>query len=53
MKTESFDNCHVMKVVTDVLLYTVRNENQKNLRKLPEKKLQLLMIKRKGEPHKD
>jgi len=53
MKTESFDNCHAMKVATDVLLYTVRNENQKNLRKLPEKKLQLLMIKRKGEPHKD
>jgi len=53
MTPEEFDIRHNMKVATDVLLYTVRNENQKNLRKLPEKKLQLLMIKRKGEPHKD
>jgi len=52
MISGEFDKCHNMKVATDVLLYTVRNENQENLRKLPEKKLQLLMIKRKGEPHK-
>lgn len=52
MTPEEFDKRHNMKLATDVLLYTVRNENQENLRKLPEKKLQLLMIKRKGEPHK-
>jgi len=52
MTAEEFDKQHNMKIATDVLLYTVRNENQENLRKLPEKKLQLLMIKRKGEPHK-
>lgn len=52
MTPEEFDTRHNMKVATDVLLYTVRNENQENLRKLPEKKLQLLMIKRKGEPFK-
>jgi len=52
MTPEEFDKRHNMKIATDVLLYTVRNENQENLRKLPEKKLQLLMIKRKGEPHK-
>ena len=52
MTAEEFDTRHNMKIATDVLLYTVRNENQENLRKLPEKKLQLLMIKRRGEPHK-
>ncbi|MBP2626495.1 MAG: hydrolase [Firmicutes bacterium] len=52
MTPEEFDKRQNIKVSTDVLLYTVRNENQENLRKLPEKKLQLLMIKRKGEPHK-
>lgn len=50
--SEEFDKHHNMKVATDVLLYTIRNENQENLRKLPEKKLQLLMIKRKSEPYK-
>lgn len=52
MTPEEFDKHHNMKVATAVLLYTVRNENQENLRKLPEKKLQLLMIKRKGEPYR-
>jgi len=52
MTPEEFDKRHNMKIGTAVLLYTVRNENQENLRKLPDKKLQLLMIKRKGEPHK-
>jgi len=52
MTPEEFNKRHNMKIATDVLLYTVRNENQENLRKLREKKLQLLMIKRKGEPYK-
>jgi len=53
MTPEQLDVRYHMKVAADVLLYTVRDQNQENVRKLPEKKLQLLMIKRKGDPHKE
>ena len=41
-----------MKVATDVLIYTIRDQNQDNPRKVPEKQLQLLMIQRGNEPFK-
>ncbi|WP_371371869.1 NUDIX domain-containing protein [Sporomusa aerivorans] len=47
-----FSKRHNMKVATDVLIYTVRERNQDNPRKVPEKQLQLLMIQRRGNPFK-
>lgn len=49
---EEFDKRHNMKVATDVLIYTIRDQNQDNPRKVPEKQLQLLMIQRGNEPFK-
>lgn len=45
-----FNRRHNMKVATDVLIYTVRDQNQDNPRKVPEKQLQLLLIQRRGNP---
>ncbi|HHU59327.1 TPA: NUDIX hydrolase [bacterium] len=40
-------------VTVDMLIFTVRDKEVDNYRKLPEKKLSLLLIKRKGHPYKD
>ena len=52
MTPEQFDKRHNMKVATDVLIYTVREQTPAVSGTLPEKKLQLLMIKRKNDPFK-
>lgn len=52
MTPEQFDKHHNMKVATDVLIYTVREQTAAKPGKVPEKKLQLLMIKRKNDPFK-
>jgi 8-oxo-dGTP diphosphatase len=49
MTKEEFNKMHNMKVATDVVLFTVRDESIDNPRKPPARKLQVLMIKRKGE----
>jgi 8-oxo-dGTP diphosphatase len=46
-----FNKRHNMKVATDVLIYTVKDQNQDNPRKVPEKQLQLLLIQRRGNPY--
>lgn len=40
-------------VTVDTLIFTVRDLNVDNYRKLPEKKFQVLLVKRAGEPYKD
>lgn len=40
-------------VTVDTIIFTVRDLNVDNYRKLPEKKFQVLLIKRAGEPYKD
>jgi ADP-ribose pyrophosphatase YjhB (NUDIX family) len=52
LTADEFNKRHNMKVATDVLIYTVRDQNQDNPRKVPEKQLQLLMIQRRGNPYK-
>lgn len=52
LTSAEFNKRHNMKVATDVLIYTVRDQNQDNPRKVPEKQLQLLMIQRRGNPFK-
>lgn len=52
MTPEEFNKRHSMKVATDILIYTVSDQNQDNPRKVREKQLQLLMIQRCGEPFK-
>jgi len=37
-------------VSVDIIIYTIGDEEGKNLRKLPEKKLKVLMVKRKNHP---
>jgi ADP-ribose pyrophosphatase YjhB (NUDIX family) len=39
-------------VTVDMLIFTIMNEKEDNYRKLPEKSLKLLMIKRGGHPYK-
>lgn len=39
-------------VTVDSLIFTVRDSQVDNYRKLPEKKLQVLLVKREQEPHK-
>lgn len=40
-------------VTIDTIIFTVRDVNVDNYRKLPEKKFQVLLVKRAGEPYKD
>lgn len=40
-------------VTIDSIVFTVRDVNVDNYRKLPEKKFQVLLVKRAGEPYKD
>jgi 8-oxo-dGTP diphosphatase len=39
-------------VTVDMLIFTIMNEKEANYRKLPEKSLKLLMVKRGGHPYK-
>ncbi len=49
MKAEFFKP----SVTVDTIIFTVRDLNVDNYRKLPEKKFQVLLVKRAGEPYKD
>ena len=49
MKEEFFKQ----SVTVDTIIFTVRDLNVDNYRKLPEKKFQVLLGKRAGEPYKD
>ena len=40
-------------VTVDTIIFTVRDLNVDNYRKLPEKNFQVLLVKRAGEPYKD
>ncbi|ERJ11714.1 NUDIX hydrolase [Haloplasma contractile] len=40
-------------VTVDMLFFTIFNKEYEDIRKLPEKELQLLLIKRNGHPYKD
>lgn len=40
-------------VTVDTIIFTVRDSNVENYRKLPEKKFQVLLVKRATEPHKN
>lgn len=40
-------------VTVDTIIFTVRDSNVENYRKLPEKKFQILLVKRAIEPHKN
>lgn len=50
MKKEEFFK---PSVTVDTIVFTIRDSNVDNYRKLPEKKLQILLVKRAGEPYKD
>lgn len=50
MKKEEFFK---PSVTVDTIIFTVRDLNVDNYRKLPEKKFQVLLVKRAGEPYKD
>lgn len=41
-----------LAVAVDMVIFTVKDDEQENYRKLPEKKLQVLLVKRKEEPYK-
>lgn len=49
MKKEYFKPC----VTVDSIIFTIRDSQVENYRKLPEKKLQILLVKRAQEPYKD
>lgn len=40
-------------VTVDSIIFTIRDSETDNYRKLPEKKFQVLLVKRAGEPYKD
>lgn len=40
-------------VTVDSIIFTIRNSQAENYRKLPEKKLEILLVKRAQEPYKD
>lgn len=40
-------------VTVDSIIFTIRDSEVENYRKLPEKKFQVLLVKRGGEPYKD
>lgn len=50
MKKEEFFK---PSVTVDTIIFTVRDLNVDNYRKLPEKKFQVVLVKRAGEPYKD
>jgi ADP-ribose pyrophosphatase YjhB (NUDIX family) len=52
---ETYDNTKYEKpsVTTDVLLFTIVEEENEDIKKVSKKKLKLLLIKRKGHPFKD
>lgn len=47
------DNYFRPAVTVDSIIFTIRNSISENYRKLPEKKLQVLLVKRAEEPYKD
>jgi 8-oxo-dGTP diphosphatase len=49
-KKEEKDKYEKPSVTTDMLIFTVADKQQKNNRKLPEKELKVLLIKRKDHP---
>lgn len=51
MKKE--DNYFRPAVTVDSIIFTIRDSEIENYRKLPEKKFQVLLVKRAGEPFKD
>lgn len=51
MKKE--DNYFRPAVTVDSIIFTIRDSQIENYRKLPEKKFQVLLVKRAGEPFKD
>lgn len=51
MKKE--DNYFRPAVTVDSIIFTIRDSESENYRKLPEKKFQVLLVKRAGEPFKD
>ena len=52
---ENYDSSKYAKpsVTVDTLVFTILNEKSDNYRKLDEKKLSILLVKRKGHPYKD
>jgi len=50
MKREEFFK---PSVTVDTIVFTIRDSNVDNYRKLPEKKLQILLVKRAEEPYRD
>lgn len=51
MKKE--DNYFRPSVTVDSIIFTIRDSEVENYRKLPEKKFQVLLVKRAAEPYKD
>lgn len=51
MKKE--DNYFRPAVTVDSIIFTIRDSEVENYRKLPEKKFQVLLVKRSAEPYKD
>ena len=47
------DNFFKPSVTVDCILFTIRNDKSDNYKKLPEKKLQILLVKRAEEPFKN
>lgn len=52
-KPHSLNKYPKQRVAADIVIFTVMNEKPKNYRKLPEKKLKILLIERGREPYKD
>ena len=53
LKTYDSSKYEKPSVTVDVLIFTIFNEKSDNYRKLDDKKLSLLLIKRAGHPYKD
>ncbi len=53
MKKMKKDNFFRPSVTVDCILFTIRNDKSENYKKLPEKKLQVLLVKRAEEPFKN
>lgn len=53
MKMKKEDNYFRPAVTVDSIIFTIRDSQVENYRKLPEKKFQVLLVKRAGEPFED
>ena len=49
----SIDNYPRIRATTDIVIMTTHNKEEENQRKVPEKGLQILLVKRNIEPYKD